>query len=66
MIRHSFDVIACAVNFLNPGQVPVITFDQPLFTIAKQIQWKWPDVYGEDKFVIIFGGLHIEMAPGEP
>ena len=49
---HSMDVI----------QVPVLTLDQPLFTIAKLIQWNWPDVYGEEKFVIILGGLHIEMA----
>ena len=45
-----------------PGQVPVLTLDQPLFTIAKQIQWNWPDVYGEEQFVILLGGLHIEMA----
>ena len=30
--------------------------------MAKQIQWQWPNLYGEDKFVIMFGGLHIEMA----
>ena len=31
---------------------------QPLFAIAK----KWPEKYGEDKFVILFEGLHIELA----
>ena len=36
--------------------------DQPLFAIAKNIQWKWPSVYGESKFVIMFGRLHIELA----
>ena len=50
------------VNSLNPGQVPVIAADQPLFAMAKQIQWQWPDSYGESQFVIMFGGLHIEMA----
>ena len=25
------------------------------------IQWYWPEHCGEDKFVIMFGGLHIEM-----
>lgn len=29
--------------------------------MAKEIQWYWPEEYGEDKFVIMFGGLHIEM-----
>lgn len=61
MIRHSMDVIKLAVNSLNPNQVPVIAMDQPLFAVAKQIQWNWPDVYGERHFVIMFGDLHIEM-----
>ena len=49
------------VAFLNPGQTPIITADQPLYVLLKQIQWEWPE-YGEDKFVIMFGGLHIKMA----
>ena len=62
MIRHSMDIVSKAVQSLNPGQVPIITADQPLYTIAKQIQWNWPGTHGEDKFVVMFGGLHIEMA----
>ena len=62
MMRHSMDVIKQAVMEVNPGQTPVITVDQPLYTISKQIQWTWPSTYGEDHFVIILGGLHIEMA----
>ncbi|KAJ8406772.1 hypothetical protein AAFF_G00296880 [Aldrovandia affinis] len=62
MIRHSMDVVKRAVDILNPGQIPVITLDQPLYTLAKQIQWRWPETHGEDHFVIVFGGLHIEMA----
>ena len=61
MIRHSIDVVRNAVQHLNPGQTPVLTCDQPLFALAKQIQWKWLDTYGEDKLVVMFGGLHIEM-----
>ena len=62
MIKHSMDVINNAVEHLNPGQTQVVTFDQPLYALAKQIQWKLPEEYGENKFVIMFGGLHIEMA----
>ena len=40
----------------------VVAFDQPLYAVAKEIQWMWPDEYGEEKFVIMFGGLHVEMA----
>ena len=42
MIRHSMSVVRKAVQFLNPGQIPVVTFDQPLYAIAKQVQWNWP------------------------
>ena len=36
--------------------------DQPLYALAKKIQWEMKPSHGEDKFVIMFGGLHIEMA----
>ena len=36
--------------------------DQPLFALAKQIQWQYLESYGEDKFVVMFGGLHVERA----
>ena len=62
MIRHAMTVVKTAVDRLNPGQVPVLTADQPLYTLAKLIQWCWPDMYGEDTMVVMFGGLHIEMA----
>ena len=62
MIRHSMSVTKMAIQHLNQGQVPVITYDQPPFALAKSIQWQWPETYGEQKFVIVLGGLHIEMA----
>ena len=61
MMRHSMDVIQQAIEHLNPGQVLVITVDQSLFVICKEIQWTWPEKYGEAKFVMVLGGLHIEM-----
>ena len=62
MICHSMNVVKKAVDILNPGQVPIITADQPLFTIAKQIQWNWTASHREDQFIVMSGGLHIEMA----
>ncbi|MEW8547628.1 MAG: hypothetical protein AB2693_29320, partial [Candidatus Thiodiazotropha sp.] len=61
MMSHAMRVTAKAIQHLHPGQIPVITMDQPLYSIAKQIQWTWPDSFGEDKFVVVMGGLHIEM-----
>ena len=61
MIKHSKDVIRAAVLHVNPAQIPVIAFDQPLFALAKQIQWSFAGTHGEDHFVVMLGGLHIEM-----
>ena len=54
MIRHPTAIVKAATQHVNPGQVPVLAADQPLFALAKEI-------HGEDELVIMFGGLHIEM-----
>ena len=61
MVKHSMGVIKSVTDYLNPEQVPVMAVNQPLFALAKYVQWTWPQTFGEDKFVIMFGGLHIEM-----
>ena len=62
MIKHAITGVMKAVQHLNPGQAPVIAFDQPLYTLAKEIQWMNPDTMGEEKLVVMLGGLHIELA----
>ena len=61
LMTHAVQLIEKVTNFLNPGQTSVLVFDQPLYAIAKTIQWNMPDRFGENKFVIMLGGLHIEM-----
>ena len=60
MVKHGLDVIRKAIQFLNPSQTPVITMDEPLFCIAKQLQWYLPAEYGERELVLLLGGLHEE------
>lgn len=62
MVKHGMNLIKQATDLVNKGQVPVMTVDQPLYALAKKIQWTWPDIYGEQKFVVMMGGLHIEMS----
>ena len=62
MVKHAMDVIKVAVDHLNNGQTPVMACDQPLYALAKIIQWNFPELYGESSYVIMLGGLHIEMA----
>lgn len=61
MIKHGMDIQRQAVEYLNPGQIPVIKFDQPLFTLTKFVQWKWPATHEEQVHVVMMGGLHLEM-----
>jgi len=62
MVKHGMNIIKQITVRCNPEQIPVLTVDQPLYAIAKIIQWKWREVYGEKQYFILMGGLHIEMA----
>ena len=55
------NLVKTVVAYLNPGQSPVLTADQPLYALAKLIQWNFPEIHPEDSFIVVFGGLHIEM-----
>ena len=60
MVKHGMELIRKTIDFLNPGQVPVMACDCPIFAVAKQLQWKFPETLGENKFIVMFGGLHLE------
>ena len=62
MMKHGLEVIKKAIMHVNPLQTPVVACDQPLYAIAKQIQWTYPEQFGCHQIFIMFGGLHIEMA----
>ena len=36
-----------AVKFLNPGQIVVVGFYQPLYALAKRTQWNQHTLYGK-------------------
>ena len=40
----------------------IIACDQPLFPLAKTIQWAQKDSAGEDNLVVMLGGLRIKQA----
>lgn len=60
MIKHAMHLTMEGTQFLNPGQTSVLGADQPIYAIAKQLQWTFPDILGEDKLVLMLGALHIE------
>ena len=50
-----------AINYINQGQTPVMEVDQPLFTLAKKLQWKNPGTeFDEESFLVTLGAMHTE------
>ncbi|KAE8741877.1 hypothetical protein FOCC_FOCC012580 [Frankliniella occidentalis] len=60
MIYHGMTIIKETTEYLNPGQIPVLYGDQPLFTHGKMLQYNCPEL-SEEKFVMMFGHFHIEQ-----
>ncbi len=46
----------------QPWTDPSLEIGELRFALAKQAQWCWPDTHGEDRYVVMLGGLHMEMA----
>ncbi len=42
MICNAMTIISSTTQRINPGQIPVVALHQPLYSLAKQIQWNWP------------------------
>ena len=61
MTKHVMSLVKKTIAHINPTQVPVLCGDQLLYALIKQIQWSYPQEFGEDKFVALLGPLHIEQ-----
>ena len=60
MVKQSMMLVEKLVSTTNSHQDPVITADQPVYPVAKQVQWMYPNRF--KNFGWIMGPLHIEMA----
>lgn len=60
VVHRCMKLVAKLTNHLNPDQTSVMTADKPVFTIAKQLQWQYPERF--DQMFIMLGPLHIKMA----
>ena len=60
-MKNLLNVLIQSKHQLNPNQTAVIRFDKPLYTIAKEIQWFHPAIYGQQNLVLMLGAFHIEM-----
>ncbi|KAK3909702.1 Cis-prenyltransferase 4, chloroplastic [Frankliniella fusca] len=64
MMYHGMRLVRDLVNHLNKGQVPVLCVDQPLYKLARLIQWNSPSdgPLAENNFFVLLGPFHIEKA----
>ena len=60
MVKHCMMFVEKLVSAINSHQDPVITADQPVYELGKQVSWMYPDRF--KNFVWMMGSLHIEMA----
>ena len=42
-MKQAMQKVKETTSYVRPDQVPVLTVDQSLFAMAKQIQWQWPE-----------------------
>ena len=57
-VRHTANKVKTITVNVNPGQPVAITPDQPVHALKKQLQWIFPDDFGD--FLWIIGPLYIE------
>ena len=57
-VRHAMIQVKAITEKLNPGQPAVITGNQAVYALGKQIQWVYPDKFND--VVWLVGPLHIE------
>ena len=61
LLSSSIHNIAFVISINESRQTPVITLDQPLYAIAKAIQWDPTTRFNEDNYFVFLGPLHKEM-----
>ena len=47
MVRHTMDITDQVHKKLKLDQLLVITANQPVYAIGKQVQWLYPDEHGD-------------------
>ena len=60
-VRHNMYIIEQVHQKLKLEQPLVITADEAIYAIGKQVQWLDPDEYCHHKVLLMMGPLHIKM-----
>ena len=57
---HCMKIIRDTTNYINPDQIPVDVSDQPVYAFSKEVQLRYPSVFGPGQYLCMLGDLHIE------
>ena len=59
---HCMEFVEKTTQLLNPGQICVDESDQPVYKLSKKLQWRFPDRFGPEKYICLFGSLNLEKS----
>ena len=59
---HCMEIVEKTTQLFNPGQICVDENDQPVYKSSKELQWRFPDRFGPEKYFRLFGSLHLEKS----
>ena len=56
------EIVERTTQLFNPGQICVHESDQPVYKLSKELQWRFPDRFGHEKYFCLFVSLHLEKS----
>ena len=58
--HHIMSIVQKAIKFLNSNQVPIDVSDQPVYALSKEVQIRYPETFGDERYITLLGDLHTE------
>ena len=53
------EIVEKTTQLLNSGQIFVNESDQPVYRLLKELQWRFSNGFGHEKYFWLFGSLHL-------
>ena len=59
---HGENSLSHIINCISPGHIAIITFNHPLFSLAKLVQEQFTATHDKGRYAAMLGVLHTEKA----
>ena len=57
---HCMEIVEKTTQLLNSSQIFVDESGQPVYRLLKELQWRFSNGFGLEKYFQLFGSLHLE------